>query len=470
MPPVFPLPSSLKKLLTLGAALAFCLTLGLASARAQESDKNQPSDEGSEAIQAIAKHIEENNFQKALDEAKKFRAKFKPDSFDYAYMCQMQAVALVQLKDITGSLEPFRTALELSNKHGYFTKAQNTELTFTVAQIYGQLASETKDPAGQQKYWGEAFEYARQWMTKTTKMTQDGVYFAAQAVYSKAAAGGSENLDKELMKQTAELCNKAMGLAIKPKEHAMLLLVAALQQLNRLPESSEYLELMVKLFPNNKSYWNQLANTYILIAEQQKEERARNESYLHAILTFERAQKIGLLNTPKDNYYLVGLLINTGQHDAAIDLMEASIRNGQLDGTEQNWQLLAQSYQEIKKDTKAIATLKEASKIFPKNSNFDVQIANLYYGIDKLPEALSFLRSAVAKGVDKPAPTQVFIAYIALELKKPEEAAAAAQEALKFDPKSADAKRLLESATAEIQEREQMLKTRGSATPAPKKN
>jgi hypothetical protein len=448
------------RLFCFAALVSVAPSLGFA-----EDEKNQPSDEGSEAIQAIAKHFDENNFQKALDDAKKFRAKFKPDSFDYAYMCQMQAVSLVQLKDVTGSLEPFRTALELSDKHGYFTKAQNTELTFTVAQIYGQLASETKDAAGQQKYWGEAFNYARKWMEKTTKINQEGVYFAAQAVYSKAAAAGGESFDKELMRQAADLCNKALLLAIKPKEHALLLLVASLQQLDRLEESADYLELMVKLFPNNKQYWSQLANTYILIAEQKKEEKERNRSQLRAILTFERAQKIGLLNSPKDNYYLVGLLINTGQHDAAIDLMETSIRNGQLDGTEQNWQLLAQSYQEIKKDQKAIDTLKEASKLFPKNSALDVQIANLYYGLDKLPEALAFLRGAVAKGVDKPGPTQVFIAYISLELKKPEDALAAATEALRFDPESKDAIKLRDGAKQEIEDRENLLKTQRQARP-----
>ncbi|MDX2185549.1 MAG: hypothetical protein SFV32_01330 [Opitutaceae bacterium] len=443
------------------AALLACVLPAIAFSQSEE--KNQPSDEGSEAIQAIAKLFEENNFEKALAEAKKYRARFKPESFDYAYMCQMQAVCHIQLKDVAGSLEPFKTALELSNKHGYFTKAQNVELTFTVAQIYGQIASESKDAATQQKNWGEAFEYSKQWMNKATKLNQDGVYFAAQAIYSKAASAGGENFDKALMKETADLCQKALQLAIKPKEHALLLLVAALQQMDRLAESAEYLELMVKLYPNNKTYWSQLANTYIIIAEKTKDEASRNEAYLHAILSFERAQKIGLLNTPKDNYYMVGLLINTGQHDAAIDLMEANIRTGGIESTEQNWQLLAQSYQEIKKDQKAIDTLKEASKQFPKNSALDIQIANLYYGLDKLTDALQFLRSAVAKGVDKPAPTQVFIAYISLELKKPEDALVAAQEALRLDPKSEDAKKLFEGAKQEIEEREQLLKTRNSA-------
>lgn len=451
------LPKSLRRKI-----VAACFVFGLPVLALAQSDegKNQPSDEGAEAIQAIAKLVEGEKWDLALVDVQKAKAKAKPGSFDLAYFNQMEGMVYVNKRDFSASISGFETALKLAIEHNYFTKSQVLELTFTVAQLYGQLAGEAKAPADQQKYWDLSVKYMRDWIAKNPKPHQDGVYFVAQSLYFAAAVNGSERLDPATMQEVIKYCNQALRLGIKIKESAAMLLVAGLQQVDRFDDAAEYLELLAFYYPNNKTYWTSLANTYIMAAEKQQPGPEKDSRYLKAILTFERAQKIGLLNTPKDNFYLVGLLSNTEQFDAAIDLLERGLKDGSLEPTLQNWQLLAQSYQEIKKDMKAIETFKAASKVFPKNSDLDLQIANLYYGLDKLPEALEYLKLAVKKGVDKPAPTQVFIAYISLELKQLEAAKSAAEEALRLDPSSVDAKKLLESTVAELEEREKVLKAK----------
>jgi spermidine/putrescine-binding protein len=67
---------------------------------------------------------------------------------------------------------------------------------------------------------------------------------------------------------------------------------------------------------------------------------------------------------------------------------------------------------------------------------------------------LKHLQIAVKKGIDKPAATYMFISYIAFELKKLEEALAAAEKAMQLEPNNKQAKNLLDAVKANVAERE----------------
>jgi tetratricopeptide (TPR) repeat protein len=173
----------------------------------------------------------------------------------------------------------------------------------------------------------------------------------------------------------------------------------------------------------------------------------------------ERAQKLGLLNDKQENFRLVGLHLNTQQYSQAAELFEAGLRNGNLESEQKNWELLATCYQQLHKEAKAIATLKEAEKLFPKAGNLDLLIANLYYITDHYPDALTYMKSAVSKGLEKTQQLQayIYIAYLGLDLKKFDDAKMAAEKAVELDPNSKSAKDLLKAVTEAIQERDAQL-------------
>jgi len=216
-----------------------------------------------------------------------------------------------------------------------------------------------------------------------------------------------------------------------------------LQQQGDYKRSAEVLELLVKMLPNNKQYWQQLAATYLQLEES-----------VRAINTIERAQQYGIMNTPKDNYSLVGIYFNIKQYDRAIELLETGLRNGNIENEQRNWELLAASYQQLHKEMKAVESLKEASKRFPKAGSLDFQIGSIYYSLDKGQEAYDYIKTALEKGVEKPGSAYVFLAYLAYELKKLDEALDAAQKAVKADPNSKDAVRLLDAIKEAIKDRD----------------
>jgi tetratricopeptide (TPR) repeat protein len=216
-----------------------------------------------------------------------------------------------------------------------------------------------------------------------------------------------------------------------------------LQQQGDYARSAELLELLVKLFPDNKTYWQQLAATYLQLQQD-----------LRAAVTFERAHALNILNEPAQNYNLVGIYYNLRQYDKAAELLEAWLRDGRVPNEQKNWELLATCYQQVHKEDKAITTLKEATTRFPKAGNLEQQIGQLYYSQDNFDEALKHLTLALKKGLDKPAPTYMFVAYLGYEMKRLDEALAAAEKAMQLEPNNKQAKQLLDSLKANVAERE----------------
>src|SRR6185295_13612076 len=116
------------------------------------------------------------------------------------------------------------------------------------------------------------------------------------------------------------------------------------------------------------------------------------------IASIERAQALGFLRTPKDNYTLVGLYFNVGQFGKATELLYAGLKSGAIEPLQANWELLAYSFQQVDKPYQAIEVLKEAAKHFPKSGQLDYQVAQIYYSLDKPKEAYASLVSATTKG------------------------------------------------------------------------
>ncbi len=209
--------------------------------------------------------------------------------------------------------------------------------------------------------------------------------------------------------------------------------VAGLYQQNRFKEMAQYLELELKHKPDAKNNWQQLAITYLQLAsaaEDKKDSKTANSYYIRAILTFERAQKLGFMTTPKENYNLVTIYSSISQFSIACDLLETGLKNETIESTPQNWQLLGGWYQSIHRDDKAVETFLTAAKLFPTNAEMEYQLALVYLNIPKENEAFEHIKACLAKGgTEKPHVGLLMYAYTAMDLKKFDEALKAAGEA-----------------------------------------
>jgi tetratricopeptide (TPR) repeat protein len=176
----------------------------------------------------------------------------------------------------------------------------------------------------------------------------------------------------------------------------------------------------------------------------------------------ERAQALGLMQTPKDNYNLVTMYYNAGQFGKATDLLYSGLKSGAIESDLKNWQLLAYSYQQIGRDAQAIAVLKEAGTAFP-SGQIEFQIGQIYSQMDnKTAEAYAYYSKAVAKGgLEKPHSAYMFLAYTAFELEKFDEALAAINKTIASPDgqKDAQAPRLKQAIEDAVKEREALKPT-----------
>jgi len=373
-----------------------------------------------------------------------------PNSYDREVLTVEKAQELMAMGKNSDAVQPLEDALRLTDAYNYFDANTTLEMVLTLAQIYGQEAQNTKNLEDQRKYYAKAYQFVRRYLDQSKTPNADMEQFAASILLQQATINTSK-VDIGLVKQARVEIEKGMRLSVTPKVQFYELLLSALQQEGEYKKSADVLERLVQISPNSKSYWQPLVATYIQLASDGENE----DYYIRAILTIERAQSYGFLNTPKDNFTLVGIYLNIHQYDKAVELLYTGLHNGTIESTEENWKLLAQSYQQLHKDELAIKALKEAAVHFPKSGDIELQIGQLYYTLDKIPDAYNYIKLALNKGkVSKPAQSYFLLAYLAFEMKNLDEALQYVQKSLKLDPHSKDAVNFEKTVKDSIQERD----------------
>jgi tetratricopeptide (TPR) repeat protein len=238
-----------------------------------------------------------------------------------------------------------------------------------------------------------------------------------------------------MIRRSREQVEKTLLMSVHPKDSLYVFLLATLQQEQNYARATEVLELLLSHNPNSRSYWMDLDMFYMALAQdpKNKDERKIRMYNIRAINTIERAQEKGFMKTPRDNYTLFTLYYNIGQYGIAADLLHEGLRTGGIDSDLQNWLLLAASYQQINQDFTAIEVLKEAAQRYPKNGELEFKVAQVYQQLDNNQEAFDHAEVAVGKGsLAKPQQTYMFIAYMAYELGKFDEAKVAIDKAIEL--------------------------------------
>jgi tetratricopeptide (TPR) repeat protein len=286
------------------------------------------------------------------------------------------------------------TSLKLSDSYNYLEPKEVQELVYFLALMENQEASTQKSPALQQQYLNKAVGYAKRWLTNDTSPAtdprrQEVQLFYVNILYNRAVINPAA-VDLKLMKECQTEIENVLLQIYHPKETFYVLLLAAYQQEGNFARAAEILELLVKQYPAKKDYWAQLVPIYLNLGFDKDEEKSRDNN-IRGIVSIERAQALGFMRTPKENYTLVGLYFNVGQFGKATELLYSGLKNGSIEPLQSNWELLAYSYQQVDKPYQAIEVLKEAAKHFPKSGQIDFQIAQIYYSLEKPQDAYNSL-------------------------------------------------------------------------------
>lgn len=412
-------------------------TLAVAAWAQQPERSYSPSDDTSEALQKYKAAIDAKNNAEALNVLAGILPKVAPDSYDAAlvYMYRMQTY--MGTGEYPKAIEPMEKTLELSEAKSptYWDERVTKELNYYLVQLYFQEASQTKDAKLASTYLDKAEKYMNRWLAIVKGETNaDAQLLYAQLLITR----GLQNPDKPdlpLLKRALEQVEIGLKLATRPRDTFYVLKLVCLQQLERNAEAAELLELLVKQKPDSSTYWQQLAGIYLnLAAGQEGKSSGAVEAYnIRSIASIERAQANGFMNTPKDNFNLVGIYFNIAQYEKAAELLEAGLKNGKIDSDPKNWELLALSLQQLQRPLKAIDALKQATKAFPQSGQLEFQVAQIYISLDKQEEAITHLQSAITKGnLTRPYQVYLSLAFAAYSAQKYEVALEAARKAKEF--------------------------------------
>ena len=448
-----------RALFLLVALLTSVTILPNRSGAAEEQGPPGLNEKVSEALQQKVKPLlDAKNWDGAMAVIDSVLVGLDPNGYDTAFLSDIKYKIFLQKNDYASAIAPMETTLRLADANkNFFDKKTILDVVYLLAQIYYQEGTSSKDPTVQKNYFNKSSAYIKRWLQTTPKKNQEASLFYASILYNQAVVN-PDKVDLDLIKRVQTEVKEGLLTSLKPKEGFYVLLSASLQQIGDLAGSAEVLEQMVKVKPDNRTYWLQLLAAYLnLGGGTEKDEQKSRESFARAINTMERAQALGLMQTPKDNYNLVTMYYNAGQFGRATDLLYSGLKSGAIESDLKNWQLLAYSYQQIGRDAQAIAVLKEAGTAFP-TGQIEFQIGQIYSQMDnRTAEAYAYYSKAVEKGgLEKPHSAYMFLAYTAFELEKFDEALAAINQTIGSPDgqKDAQAPRLKQAIEDAVKERE----------------
>lgn len=418
----------------------------------------------------VREAINTKEWDKAIKAIDTILPKVARDSYDESYLNLMKAQFCFQKEktDYRTAVTAIERSLEIAEKHpNYLQGTQRQEILWNATQINFQEGASTKDLKQQAVLFAKADKELSQWLQTAKNPTPEQYYFIAVLYFSRGqpaeGAGTDQKVDRALMEKALYWTDRGLRSSPRPRDTFYQLKQAELYQLERYAEAAECLELLVKMKPENKSYWQQLAVIYLQLAATATEKKNERESFtynIRTILTIERAQKLGIMDTPKDNYNLVGIYFNIGQYAEACALLERGLKEGSIERTKANFELLANSYQQLHEETKAIETLKDATKVFPTSAQIENEIAVIYQSMDKSKEAFEHVKACIAKGgTEKPYKDWLFYAFLALDLKRYDDAMKGATEAAKYPDGAKEATQMQDAINATILDRENRLKS-----------
>lgn len=442
---MIPSPTSLFRQLcaaTAAVALAVC-------AFAQEPERSySPTDDTAEGLikYKAAMDAKPANYAEAHAVLDGLMRKVPADSYDAALIHQYRLQIYLQNGEFSKAIEPMERSLQLSEAQTptYFTENITRELYYYLVQLYFQEANnQTKNATLSASYLEKADKYMQQWIKITPQTTIDAQMLYSQLLITRAMAN-PDKPDLDLVKRALVEVEKGLLLTNRPRDNLYILKLVCLQQLERNAEAAELLELLVKMKPDSSTYWQQLAGFYLSLQQE-----------LRAIITIERAQAHGFMNTPKDHFNLVGIYFNIAQYEKAAELLETGLKSGRIESDPKNWELLALSYQQLQRPLKGVEALKEGTKAFPDAGQLEFQIAQIYTSIEKPDQAFNHLKSAIAKGnLTRPYQAYLALAYAGYSTQRYDEALAAAQKATEYPDGVRDGENMVKALKDIIAERE----------------
>jgi hypothetical protein len=395
-------------------------------AAAADLPKKEITEKTSSGFPKLQPLVEARNYDAALVLVDQLLAGAAPGSYDTFVLSQVKAQILLTQNKLAEALVPLETAHRLAvGNANFFESAAHLDQLYLLAQVHYQVGADQKTPALQREGYEKALAYLQRWLERSPRAGADVRTLVASLLYNLATLDPSKP-DAARLREAIGHVHEATLLSVHPGNQLQLLLLACHLQLGENARAAELLEVLAARDPKSSTTWSQLQSLYLAAAAEAgdpagADARAQN---LRALLTLERAQAHGHLSSPKDHYTKVAILFNLQQFTRAAALLEKGLADGTLENSKRNWELLASAYQQTDQDAKALDAMDRAVGKFPEDGALEFSLAQFLYGAGRVADAYTRGQSALAKaGVEKPGPARLYLAFLAYELQRYEEAA-----------------------------------------------
>ena len=297
----------------------------------------------------------------------------KLTGYDFAYINQLKANLYIKSGQNLMAIKPIEDSLV----GDYFPKEALNGMNLALAQLYMQDAGTTADDKHREKRLAQTRARLDQWFA-TNKEPLLGApempaYSDALSLYANCLYFLKE------YKASYEQSKKLVRLSVEPNDQAWILLFAAQQESGDNAAAAETFELFVQKFPKKKDIWLQLTQAYL-----------SSDQPLRAILTYQRAQSNGFMNSPSDYMNIFGLYYRLEEYSRAAELLEGWIKTGKVEDTEDNWDLVGACFSNLRREDRVRAVFEGARKRF-KTGNLDFQLAQFLWYDGKYKEGLEAL-------------------------------------------------------------------------------
>jgi tetratricopeptide (TPR) repeat protein len=375
-----------RSILCLGAALVGGVLLST-SARAETpapaAAAPELSNAVSEAIATIRPMLEADDpktYPELLRKLDEIIAKQKPQGYDLAYINQLKVRVLIGSGQGAKAVEPLESILA----GNYFPKDAQMGMVLILSQLYMQEAGSTNNTKLQEQRLKQARAQLETWFAGTPEpllgASNMSMYCDAASLYANCLFFNKD------YKKAYETAKNLVRLSIAPNDQAWVLLFAAQQEAGLNAEAAETFELFIRKFPDRKDFWMQLTQAYL-----------SSDQPLRAILTYQRAQEHGFMNSPSDYMNVFGLYYRLEEYSRASELLESWIKTGKVEDSEDNWELVSVCYANLRRDDAVRKVLNESRKRF-KTGNLDFQYAQYLWYDGKYKDGLQAATDAWKKG------------------------------------------------------------------------
>lgn len=234
---------------------------------------------------------------------------------------------------------------------------------------------------------------------------------------------------------------KALSKSEEPKKTWIRILASILLNGERFKEAKPVLEDAVLRWPDEKAFWQQISAVYYELNQEEMAFVAQQAMYVQ-----------GMLTTSKELTRMAQLFMYYDVPIKAAVILEDGLKNGKIEKTEKNYELLANAYMHSREWGKSIAPLKIAADKSEKGKLY-LQLGQSYLQDEKWSDAEKALSEALKKGdLDDEGRTWLLLGITRTKLEKWEPAIKAFRKAGDDDNVAKDAFRWIRSVERRLAE------------------